>query len=237
MKMTHAKMWKEKPGQKTVFVSNYMNVALPVLGKTKTKKVLDVACGNGLGVTLPLLREGYNVWCFDHFKSGLDATIKNAKKEGFKINARKADMYKKFPYPDNFFDACFCFQAIYHGKIEQIMFTLSEMKRVTKNNGLVFVTFLPYEDIHYDKKSRKHFIYYSKEDNTYRKSYMKQDKAQPHLFYFLGGWEPGVPHYFISHEELAAILPQFLENIGSKKVSKKKTDKWFFRLYWGHVRK
>lgn len=233
--MSHAVMWKKKPKAQSIFVSCYMNHVFPILKGKNIKKVLDVACGNGLGVTLPLLRRGYRVWCFDHFMSGVHAVKRNATDEDFKVNAKKTDMYKKFPYPDNFFDASFCFQAIYHGRLEQIMFTISEMKRVTKKGGLVFMTFLPYEGNFYDKKRRKYFMYYKKENCKIRRSYMKPDKSQPHMFYFLQSWEHGTPHYFISRDELKAILPQFLKDVKIKQVKKQKTDKWFFWLAYGTV--
>ena len=140
-------------------------------------------------------------------------------------------MFKKFPYPSGFFDATYCFQAIYHGTLENILFTLSEMKRVTKKGGLVFLTFLPYEANYYDKKSKKHFIYvYSGKKGVLKKSYMRQIPTQPHLFYFLGGWEPRVPHYFSSKEELKCMLNQFFREVKLKKVRKKDSDKWFFWL-------
>lgn len=230
-------MWKKKPKERTIFVSNYISNVLPFLKKQKDiKKVLDVACGNGLGVSLPLLRAGYNVYAFDKYSSGVNATRKNANNEGFKINVKKANMYKKFPYRDNSFDASFCFQAIYHGRIEKIIFALSEMKRVTKKGGFVFVTFLPYEDLFYDKKAKKYFIYFrSPKTKRIGKSYMRQDKHHPHLFYFLGGWEPNVPHYFASKEEVKIFMDTFFKDIKITKVKKNPKDKWFSWLAWGRV--
>ena len=109
---THDKSWKNSPGNKTVFVSEFVQHTYPVIDKHKNiKKVLDIACGNGLGVTIPLLKRGYNVYAFDHLKSAIDATKANAKKH--KINLKISDMYKPFPYKSNLFDAAFCFQAIF----------------------------------------------------------------------------------------------------------------------------
>ena len=121
MKKTHAAIWSKRPSETKEFVSNYVNLAFPILKKRKDiNKVLDVACGNGMGVTIPLMQLGLDVSSFDHLKSGIKALKINATKIGFRANAKVANMYKRFPYKDKEFDSTFCFQAIYHGRLEQI---------------------------------------------------------------------------------------------------------------------
>jgi ubiquinone/menaquinone biosynthesis C-methylase UbiE len=239
-KITHGQVWKNKPSESTVFVSDYLESVQHVLKKEKNiKKVLDIACGNGLGVTVPLLKQGYEVYAFDHFKSAINALKMNAK--GFKVHAKKADMYKRFPYPDNSFDAAFCFQAIYHGHINQIRTTLSEIRRVVKKGGYFFVNFLPYEVLRYDKKSKKFYHFRLKDLSSKKRevvcAYKRLDKEDPHVFYSMSrNFEWNVPHYHIRKSELRQLLNEFFTDIVIKQVSRKMDTKWFFWMAYGKVK-
>lgn len=106
--ITHDKAWKSNPTGKGIMVSEFIHLAYPVIDKYRIKKVLDAACGNGLGVTIPLLRKGIEVECFDHLQSAIDSVKQNAKDEGFKIKAKKANLYKRWPYSDSRFDSTTC---------------------------------------------------------------------------------------------------------------------------------
>lgn len=229
MTMTHSKAWKLRPSTEEIFVSKYVHHTFPILKMNpKICKVLDVACGNGMGVTLPLLRRGYEVASFDHTDSGVKAVKQNTKAEGLKVKVKKADMYRRFLYNDNSFDATFCFQAIYHGRLEQIMAALSEISRVTKKAGWFFATFLSYDEVGFDKSKRKHYIKVKPKDREVLRSYLRQDKAEPHLFYFLSkDWEYNVPHYFMAKDELKVILSMYFEEVRIKAVSDNK-----YSLFW-----
>ena len=232
MKLTHDNVWKNKPSEKTVFVTDFFHKAVPVLDKNKKiRVVLDVACGNGVGATLPILRRGLEVYAFDHLDSAIKAVKKNSKNEGFKVHTKKASMYKRFPYKNNFFDAVFCFQAIYHGKLEQITFTLSEIKRVLKENGHFFATILNYELVRYDKKRKLHYFNVKLPKKNMFRSYLKQYKKEPHLFYFLSkDFEYMQAHYYFSKDELEKTLKKYFRKVEIKKVTGKPTklDKFWY---------
>ena len=232
-KITHARHWKKNVSKKGVFVSNFLHYAFPILQKNKKiKKILDVACGNGLGVSLPLLKKGFIVHAFDHTSAAINALKKNANNEGYKIYTKKSSMYKPFPYNKNNFDSTFCFQAIYHGRLENIMFTLSEIKRVTKKSGYFFGTFLSYDMI--KKEKNKFYIDVKLPEGKIVKNYVKQDQSEPHLFYYLSkNFEYMQPHYFFSKEELKIILEQFFENVKIRLV--KRDDCSIFWFAYGQV--
>jgi ubiquinone/menaquinone biosynthesis C-methylase UbiE len=232
-KITHASNWRKNPTKSSVFVSCFVNHTFSILNQNpKIKKVLDVACGNGLGVTLPLLRRKLDVYSFDYLSVALNAVKINAKKENLKPKLKKANMFKKFPYNDNSFDSTFCFQAMYHARLEQIMFTLSEIKRVTKKNGYFFGTFLTLNQV--KKINNRYYIDVKLENDKIIKNYHLQDKSQPHLFYYLSkDFEYMVPHYYFAKDELKIILSQFFRDVKIKLV--KKCDLSYFYLAYGKI--
>lgn len=220
-KITHQLIWKNNPKENKTMVSNFAHLTFPSLKKIRPKKILDAACGNGIGVSLPLLRLGYDVYAFDHHKSAISAYKMNILDEGFKPKLKKADMYRRFPYKNGEFDAVYCFQAIYHGRLEQIRFTLEEIHRVLRKGGYFFATFARNEDIIYDPK-RKMYYFLVDKGNTVIKSWVKQDKKQPHLYYFLSkDWEYMVPHYYIAKDELRGLLGKYFRDIELKIVTMK----------------
>ncbi|MFH0869992.1 MAG: class I SAM-dependent methyltransferase [archaeon] len=229
MRITHADVWRNRPSERNSFVSNQAHLSFPFLRRKKVKKVLDVACGNGLGVSLPLMREGYEVHSFDKWKSSVDALEKNSQKEGLRAHARVSNMYEEFPYKTACFDASFCFQAIYHGDISQIESALKEIKRVTKAGGYFFCTFIPY--LIKEEKGRS-FFRYTKKNGKIGRIYVRQDRDDPFLCYNLAkDCEYLVPHYYFTKDKLRSTLKKYFKDIHIQKVSReeKLSDLWFVR--------
>jgi len=221
--VNYSTVWRKAGKDKSLFVSQYIHHTFPTLRKhPKIKKVLDVACGNGLGVTLPLLQKGYEVHCFDNNAQALKALKNNTK--GHVVMAKKADMYKKFPYKDQEFDATFCFQAIYHGRIEQIMHTLSEIKRIIKKGGLFFGTFIDYSLVGFDSKKKLNYLkVIDIHSQKLTKAYLRLDKSQPRLFYYTSRhFHFDQPNYFFDMNELRVLLKQYFTNVTIKTVKKDK---------------
>jgi SAM-dependent methyltransferase len=219
IRKTHANIWKKKPSNLSTFVSREIYLAFPFLKKKGYKRMLDIACGNGLGVSLPLARAGYAVYSFDKWKAAIQALEKNFQKEKFEPNTLLADMYKKFPFKSSFFDASFCFQALYHGNLSQIEHALKEIRRVTKEGGYFFGTFIPY----IIRKEKNILFFDSATDQGGKERiHVQPDKLDPFLCYNLTKHcEYMVPHYYFTKKKLESVLKKHFKGIMIKKIIRK----------------
>lgn len=229
--LTHEEQWRMNPSTTGIFVSDFVQHSYPILDSNPwIHKVLDVACGNGMGVTLPLLERGLEVHCFDHGSAALDAVRMNVANKGYHVDAKRADMYGRFPYEDVSFDAAFCFQAIFHGRLEQIMSAFREISRVTRVGGFFFGTFLSYERI--EKEGGRYFVNSRLPDGRMIRNYQKQDDAEPHLFYCLSSEiEYMQPHYYFTKDELRAVMEQFLADVTLEEIIRKRDSSTIFFAY------
>src|SRR6266498_5058359 len=113
-------------------ISTYLLNRLKKFDLAKRKKFLDAGCG--VGMLGRQLKDAYNVDAY-----GLEINskaVKEAKKNG--LEAKIADLEKKWSYSNSFFDAVISVQVIEHiVKTDQF---LSEAHRVLKKGGLIIIT-------------------------------------------------------------------------------------------------
>lgn len=100
--------------------------------------VLDLGCGIGRNL-FPLIKAGFNVYGIDNSQNAISSIISTniGKKIIDKISIGK---FQKIPYEDVFFDAIISVQTLNHGYESDIKEGISEIKRVLKPNGLIFIT-------------------------------------------------------------------------------------------------
>jgi len=107
--------------------------------KKSVKKVLDLGCGSGRH-TVYLVKHGFEVYGIDIAPKGIKITKDWLKKEKLKANLKVGNVYKKLPYPNNFFDALISTQTLHHNKIGNIRKLIKEIERVLKPEGFIFIT-------------------------------------------------------------------------------------------------
>lgn len=103
----------------------------------KGSKVLDVGAATG-AYSIPLYEDGYDVTAYELVKHNLrEIEIKNPNIKCIQGNA--IDLSK---FEDNTFDGVILFGPMYHLiSYEEKLQALKEAKRVTKTNGLIFISY------------------------------------------------------------------------------------------------
>ena len=155
--------------------------------KEKVKKILDLGCGSGRHV-IYLANQGFDMYGLDSAESGLERTKKHLKKEKLKATLIKADCYERLPFKNDFFDVIISTRVIHHAVIEDIRFCISEIERVLKSKGFVFITVA---------KNKTH------------KLRTKVKNIAPRTFVPLDGHEVGMPHYLYNEELLRKDFKNF----------------------------
>lgn len=166
-----------------------MKKIVRLMKQNKVKRVLDLGCGSGRHV-IYLAKNGFEVYGMDSSRTGLTYTRKLMKEADVRAKLKNASCYKKFPYKDNFFDAIISIQVIHHARIKDIKFCISELERIVKPKGIVFIT------VPKTKKNKFH---------------SKVKIVAPRTFVPLCGDEIGVPHYHFSKSTLRKNFKNFSE--------------------------
>jgi len=105
----------------------------------KTHTVLDIGCGSGRN-SIALAKEGFKVKGIDFSKRAIGLAKKWAAQQELPILFQVGDIHKNLPYPDNSFDAVVAIDSIHYDSSESLTFTLSEISRVLRAKGILFVT-------------------------------------------------------------------------------------------------
>jgi SAM-dependent methyltransferase len=117
---------QKEPSAKVLDAIKFFNI-------NGSKKILDLGCGTGRHTTL-LVKENFEVYGCDNSEDAL----KIIKEILVNTEFRLCDM-TKLPYEDEYFDGIICYQVIQHGIIADIKKSISEMYRVLKKGGYLFL--------------------------------------------------------------------------------------------------
>jgi len=151
------------------------------------KHILDI--GTGLGRhAIFFARQGFEVCAMDISEFGIEHLKTWAANEKLNFEAKTGDMLS-LPYPDKSFDCVFACHVISHTDTNGLHKTVSEIERVLRPNGEVFLTFCSKETPEYlDEKA----------DRVDENTILSQDE-----------YELGIPHVHLDLDDIVSLLVKF----------------------------
>ena len=123
---------------------NVKNVMVREFQKHNCRVVCDAACGFGAN-SLILQSNGFDVWGFDISETSVWITKELLAPYGIQKERFKTASLSNTEYQDGFFDAVAVRAAMDHLCVDEFKSALSELQRITKANGLLYVSFDPME--------------------------------------------------------------------------------------------
>lgn len=153
--------------------------------KKQVKRILDLGSGGGRHLVY-LSRKGFDVYGLDLSPTALAYTLIELSKENLTAHLTLHDM-STLPFDANYFDAVVSVQVIHHNKLDGIRGVITEIERVLKSGGFVWLT-MPV----------------SKNEPS-----MKQIEIEQGTFLPLNGREKGLPHHYFTTEEIHALFSNF----------------------------
>ena len=152
------------------------------------RRILDLGCGTGRHL-LFLLKKGFEVYGLDGSPNGLEIAKNWLAEENLSSELTCQKIEHEFPYKDGFFDAVISIQVIHHNLIKDIMFTVNEIKRTLKPEGLIFLTFPLIQGFYVKKQNMQ--------------------KVEKRTYIPLTGQEKGLPHHFFTVAEVKRVFSAF----------------------------
>ena len=161
--------------------SKFVKEAVEFFKQQNLEKILDLGCGTGRH-TIYLLENGFKVYGCDASESALNIAKEIIKNVEFK----KCNM-TSLPYKNNYFDGVLCHFVIQHGKIEQIKKAISEIYRVLRKEGILYLS-VP---------SVKHPEYFTGEE------------IEPRTKINIDAIDSNVPHHYFTENEIRNLFNKF----------------------------
>ncbi|MBD5497790.1 MAG: class I SAM-dependent methyltransferase [Lachnospiraceae bacterium] len=119
---------------------NVKNIMVREFQKHNCHVICDAACGFGAN-SLILQSNGFDVWGFDISESAVWITKELLTPYGVRKEQFKTASILNTEYPDHFFDAVAVRAALDHLCVNEFNRALDELKRITKENGLLYASF------------------------------------------------------------------------------------------------
>jgi ubiquinone/menaquinone biosynthesis C-methylase UbiE len=109
------------------------------------KSVLDCGAGGDCPPLSLFLEYGYLTHGIEFNENQLKIANEYAEHRNQKLNIELGDM-RKLNFKDESFSFVYSYNSVFHMTKEEVLISINEMKRVLKQNGLLFVNFLTTND-------------------------------------------------------------------------------------------
>lgn len=152
----------------------------------QVKRVLDLGCGSGQNLS-HLAEEGFKMYGLDNSLWGLKLAQQNLNQLNLKAALSLHNMLHLWPYPKHFFDGLLAIDVLHYATPNQIHHLTSEITRVLKPGGHLFVSVASHKES--------------------RTTYKKIDEA---TFLRLSGPLWGVAHHCFTPASLQANFAEFV---------------------------
>jgi len=187
--MIESKAWNWEIGDREYW-RNVSDEFLPVGLRWKErgfKTFLDLGCGLGRH-SLLMAGLGFEVSAFDLAEDGLAKLAEEADRQGLDIDMTRGDMLT-LPYDDSFFDCVLAFHSMYHTDKMGLIRVISEIGRILKPGGEIYITLN------------------SKESDTWK--LFSDRRIDGYTLLRTEGPEIDVPHTFLDYEDVPVLLAGF----------------------------
>lgn len=165
------------------------------LKNRSARTVLDIGCGGGKHL-VGLAKRDFSVTGIDNSPEAIRIARALFEKEGLRSNLKIANMHKKIPFKNNSFDAIISLRTLNHGKIKEIKKSFSEIKRILKTAGIVFITVQKVSGFRNRQGKRK-------------LNNLKVNFVEPRTYVKLESNEKGVVHFTFNKDILIKLLKGF----------------------------
>ncbi|MHA1906013.1 MAG: class I SAM-dependent methyltransferase [Candidatus Thorarchaeota archaeon] len=168
-----------------------MDEIADLLQNGSVSRILDIGCGTGRHL-VHLARKGFQMFGFDASQHAVNLSEEWLNEEGLSASIMKYRMEDSFPYEDMLFDAVISIQTIHHNRIRDIKSTVSEIERVLRPQGYIFITvpILTDEPV-------------SPEDDWDLK------EIEPRTYLPQKGPESGILHHYFTEDEILEVFSAF----------------------------
>jgi SAM-dependent methyltransferase len=183
--------WDDVFAEKGKYFTNLhpdMEKLAKLFSEKGVQRILDLGCGTGRHL-LFLLKKGFEVYGLDGSPNGLEIAKNWLAEENLSSELTCQKIEHEFPYKDGFFDAVISIQVIHHNLLKDIIFTVDEIKRTLKPEGLIFLTFPLLQGFYVKKQNMQ--------------------KVEKRTYIPLTGQEKGLPHHFFTVAEVKRVFSAF----------------------------
>jgi SAM-dependent methyltransferase len=157
------------------------------------ERILDLGCGTGRH-TIYLAEKGFRVYGFDQSESAIKRAAELVHARNLSADLQVWNMATlPYPYSDSDFDAIVTIKVIHHAKLDTIKRIITEIERITKRGGYLYIQ-VPTEE---------------KAKRLVKAEELKCEEVEERTYLPLGGDEAGILHHYFTKEELLSLFQAY----------------------------